>query len=95
LAIVPTHRDLDLADAEKWRLETLPGALKVTGLVGALGAALWAARSTGLISALLAAAPTWRHVDPLPALGRDDENQAKKGQPGGNQAGRDPTPRKT
>jgi hypothetical protein len=89
MAIVPTHRDLDLADVEKWQFETVPAALKVTGLAVALGAAWWAARSTGLISGLLAAAPTWRHVDPLPALGRDDEDEAKKDRAGGKQAGQD------
>jgi hypothetical protein len=91
MGIVPTHLDLALADAEKWRLETIASALKVGGLLVALGATWWAVRSTGLISGLLAAAPTWRHVDPLPALGRDDEDEAKQGPEGAKQAGQDPT----
>ena len=33
----------------------------------------WAARAAGLIASLVASAPAWRHVDPLPVLGRDDD----------------------
>jgi len=94
MAVVATHRELELAEAEKWRLETLPGVLKITGLAAALGAAWWAARSTGLLAGLLAAAPTWRHVDPLPALGRDEQDPAKPGSPGGNPAKQNPAHRK-
>ena len=41
-----------------------------------VGAAWWAARASGLISSLLAITPTWRHMDPLPVLGRDDDEAA-------------------
>jgi hypothetical protein len=36
-----------------------------------VGTAWWAGRGAGLLSSLLASTPTWRHVDPLPILGRD------------------------
>ncbi|MGE5794695.1 MAG: hypothetical protein ACM36B_18515 [Bacteroidota bacterium] len=38
-----------------------------------VGAVWWAARAAGLVSSLLAITPTWRHLDPLPVLGRDDD----------------------
>jgi VCBS repeat-containing protein len=79
MSIVPTQRDLELNAEDKWRLDFVSGALTVTGLVVAAGAVWWAARSAGLISGLLAASPTWRHVDPLPAVGRDEEDEPKAG----------------
>jgi len=48
-------------------------AIRTAGLVVSVGAVWWAARAAGLVSSLLAVTPTWRHVDPLPVLGRDDE----------------------
>ena len=33
----------------------------------------WILRAGGLISSLLASLPAWRHMDPLPILARDDE----------------------
>jgi hypothetical protein len=41
-----------------------------TGLALSVGVAWWAGRAGGLLSSLLASTPTWRHVDPLPVLGR-------------------------
>jgi hypothetical protein len=35
----------------------------------------WAARAAGLIASLLASSPAWRHVDPLPVLGRDEGDE--------------------
>ena len=40
-----------------------------------MGAVWWAARAAGLIASLLASSPAWRHVDPLPVLGRDEEEE--------------------
>ncbi len=39
-----------------------------------VGAVWWAARAGGLLASLLASTPAWRHVDPLPVLGRDEED---------------------
>jgi hypothetical protein len=39
-----------------------------------VGAVWWAARAGGLIASLLASAPAWRHLDPLPVLGRPEED---------------------
>jgi VCBS repeat-containing protein len=78
MSIVPTRGNLELDAEEKWRLDVTFGALTVTGLAVAAGALWWAARASGLISGLLAASPTWRHIDPLPALGRDAEGKATR-----------------
>jgi VCBS repeat-containing protein len=45
---------------------------RITGMALSVGAVWWAARAGGLIASMLASAPAWRHVDPLPVLGRDD-----------------------
>jgi hypothetical protein len=31
--------------------------------------------AAGLVASVLASSPAWRHVDPLPVLGRDDEEE--------------------
>jgi outer membrane lipoprotein-sorting protein len=48
-------------------------AVRTAGLVVSVGAVWWASRAVGLLSSLLAITPTWRHIDPLPVLGRDDD----------------------
>jgi hypothetical protein len=45
---------------------------RITGMALSVGAVWWAARAGGLLASMLASAPAWRHVDPLPVLGRDD-----------------------
>jgi hypothetical protein len=47
-------------------------AVRTVGLVVSVGAVWWASRAAGLVSSLLAMTPTWRHIDPLPVLGRDE-----------------------
>ncbi len=44
---------------------------RAAGVALSIGAAWWAGRAAGLLSSLLASTPTWRHVDPLPVLGRE------------------------
>ena len=61
---------------EPRRIELALDAIRTAGLVVSVGAAWWAARAAGLVSSLLAITPTWRHVDPLPVLGRDDDDDA-------------------
>ncbi len=51
-------------------------AVRTAGFVMSVGVAWWAARASGLISSLLAITPTWRHMDPLPVLGRDHDEKA-------------------
>jgi hypothetical protein len=49
------------------------GSARITGMALSVGAVWWAARAGGLLASMLASAPAWRHVDPLPVLGRDEE----------------------
>jgi hypothetical protein len=51
------------------------GSIKITGLALSVGAVWWAARAAGLIASLVASAPAWRHLDPLPVLGHDEEDE--------------------
>ena len=51
--------------------------MRITGLAFSVGAVWWAARAAGLVASLLASSPAWRHVDPLPVLGRDDEEESE------------------
>jgi hypothetical protein len=41
-----------------------------------VGVVWWASRAAGLVSSLLAITPTWRHIDPMPVLGRDHDEEA-------------------
>jgi hypothetical protein len=52
-------------------------SVRITGLALSVGAVWWAARAAGLVASLLASSPAWRHVDPLPVLGRDEEEEGE------------------
>jgi hypothetical protein len=77
LRAVPPEQPLEPDADDRWRLGATTGALTITGLAVAAGGLWWAARASGLVSGLLAAAPTWRHLDPIPALGRDKKDEKK------------------
>jgi hypothetical protein len=51
-------------------------AVRTAGLVVSVGAVWWASRAAGLVSSLLAITPTWRHIDPMPVLGRDHDDDS-------------------
>ena len=77
MGVLPMRRDAfdNPDDEERKPIEVIMGTVKVTGLAFSVGAVWWAARAAGLIASLLASSPAWRHVDPLPVLGRDDEDE--------------------
>jgi hypothetical protein len=77
LRAVPSEQRLEPDADDRWRLGATTGALTITGLAVAAGGLWWAARASGLVSGLLAAAPAWRHLDPIPALGRDKKDEKK------------------
>jgi len=79
MQILPTSHAFDPEDEEKHRIEVIMGSVKITGLALSIGAVWWAARAAGLIASLLASAPAWRHMDPLPVLGRDEEDETAAG----------------
>ena len=62
-------------DEERRDIEVILSSVRITGLAFSVGAVWWAARAAGLMASLLASSPAWRHVDPLPVLGRDDEEE--------------------
>ena len=49
---------------------------KLSGVALSVGAVWWATRAGGLLASLLATAPAWRSIDPLPIFGatKDDED---------------------
>ena len=47
---------------------------QMTGIALTAGTVWWALRVGGLLTSLMASMPAWRHVDPLPIL-RDDEDE--------------------
>jgi hypothetical protein len=79
LRAVPSERALESGADDRWRLDVTSGALTVTGLAVAAGVLTWAARASGLISGLLAAAPLRRERNPLPAPGRDKKKPRAEG----------------
>ena len=67
---VISTRGVDLAgSSESWDLNL--DSVRLTGMVFSVGFVWWALRASGLLASLLAAAPAWRHLDPLPVLGGD------------------------
>jgi hypothetical protein len=75
MQVIPTRHNLELDEEERARIEVVLNSVRITGLAFSVGAVWWAARAAGLIASLLASSPAWRHVDPLPVLGRDDEDE--------------------
>jgi hypothetical protein len=77
MQVLPTRMSLDLAegDPERQQIEIVMNSVRITGMALSVGAIWWAARAAGLIASLLASSPAWRHLDPLPVLGRDEEEE--------------------
>jgi hypothetical protein len=59
-------------------LGVLFDSVKFGGMALSVGIVWWASRISGLLGTLLASTPAWRHIDPLPVLARDDEQDDKK-----------------
>ncbi|MCI0689723.1 MAG: hypothetical protein L0Y54_21175, partial [Sporichthyaceae bacterium] len=56
-------------------LEVLLDSVKFGGMALSVGVVWWASRISGLLGTLLASTPAWRHIDPLPVLAREDEEE--------------------
>jgi hypothetical protein len=54
-------------------LEIAFDSVRLSGMALSVGMVWWAARAGGLLASLMASTPAWRHVDPLPVLGRDED----------------------
>jgi hypothetical protein len=69
------EKALDLDEEERQRIEVVLNSIRTTGFALSVGAVWWTARAVGLMASLLSATPAWRHVDPLPVLGRNEEEK--------------------
>jgi len=62
-------------DSQQEQIRILMESVRMGGIALSVGVVWWASRVTGLIGSLLASMPAWRHLDPLPIVGRDDEEE--------------------
>jgi hypothetical protein len=70
---------LDMPEGgQERRLEIILDSVKISGLALSVGAVWWALRAAGLVASLLASAPAWRHIDPLPVLARGDDDEEEE-----------------
>jgi hypothetical protein len=69
-----SSRGVDLGRAFESDLDL--DTMRLTGMVLSVGFVWWALRASGLLASLLASAPVWRHVDPLPVLSPTDKGRA-------------------
>ena len=67
-------------------LEVLLDSVKFGGMALSVGVVWWASRISGLLGTLIASTPAWRHIDPLPVLGRDDKEEDKWYEPDDSEA---------
>ncbi|HEY7758561.1 MAG TPA: cadherin-like domain-containing protein, partial [Burkholderiales bacterium] len=67
-------------------LEVLLDSVKFGGMALSVGVVWWASRISGLLGTLIASTPAWRHIDPLPVLGRDDKDEDKWYEPDDSEA---------
>ena len=65
-------------EPEPTRLELALKSMKLASLALSVGVVTWILRAGGLISSLLASLPAWRHMDPLPILARDKEEDEEE-----------------
>jgi hypothetical protein len=64
-------------ETERDRIDVLLEQVQVGGMALSVGVVWWASRISGLLGSLLASAPAWRHIDPLPVVGRDEDEDKK------------------
>jgi hypothetical protein len=67
----------DGEEPERSRIEVLLEQVQLGGMALSVGVVWWASRISGLLGSLLASAPAWRHIDPLPVVGRDEDEEKK------------------
>ena len=67
----------DAEETPRDRIDVLLEQVQVGGMALSVGVVWWASRVSGLLGSLLASAPAWRHIDPLPVVGRDEDEDKK------------------
>lgn len=65
-------------DSEHDRIEVAMESVRLGGIVLSVGVVWWASRVSGLIGTLLSSVPAWRHIDPLPIVGKDEEKDEEE-----------------
>jgi hypothetical protein len=61
------------------QIKVIMESVEMGGLALSVGVVWWASRVGGLIGSLLASMPAWRHLDPLPIVGRDEDEEQWEG----------------
>jgi hypothetical protein len=64
-------------EAQQDAIDVLLEQVQLGGMALSVGVVWWASRISGLLGSLLASAPAWRHIDPLPVVGRDEDEEKK------------------
>ena len=72
-SINSAFHDDSTAKQQKEQFTVLLDSAQMGGIALSVGVVWWASRVTGVIGSLLASMPAWRQLDPLPVVGRDDE----------------------
>ena len=67
----------DAEETPRDRIDVLLEQVQMGGMALSVGVVWWASRISGLLGSLLASAPAWRHIDPLPVVGRDEDEEKK------------------
>ena len=73
-SIASTFSD-DSTLKRKEQTSILLESAQMSGIALSVGVVWWASRVTGVIGSLLASVPAWRHLDPLPVVGRDEAEE--------------------
>jgi hypothetical protein len=60
-------------NSEHDQIKVMMESVRMGGIALSVGVVWWASRVTGLIGSLLASMPAWRQLDPLPIVGRDED----------------------
>ena len=75
-SITSAYRDdSSLTTQQKEQFTVIMDSAEMGGIALSVGVVWWASRITGVIGSLLASMPAWRQLDPMPVVGRDDEDE--------------------
>jgi hypothetical protein len=58
-------------------LQVLLDSVKFGGMGLSVGVVWWASRISAMLGSLLASTPAWSHIDPLPVVGNDEDDEDK------------------
>jgi hypothetical protein len=65
----------DLQDRAQEELRLLLHSVEIGGMALSVGVVLWASRMSAMVGLLLASAPAWRYIDPLPIASEDESDE--------------------